>query len=190
MIEEWVQREIVASIDAKRALLEDPDQMGRLQLALDLLRAAVDGGHRILICGNGGSACDSLHIAAELVGQFRRRRRPYAALALVENVASLTAIANDISYDEIFSRQVEAFGLRGDVLLALSTSGNSRNVVSACRRARELGLVVIGMAGAGGGAMTEWCDVSICIPSLDVPHIQEAQMMLGHIMAAAAEERL
>lgn len=167
--------------------LREKDVLTALEVALKEIETAVAAGHTILVCGNGGSATDALHLVAELVGRFRIEGPAFGALALVENIAAVTAIANDYSYEEVFARQVEAFGHAGDVLVALSTSGNSPNVIRACERAKELGIVSIALTGQSGGALAAVADVVIRVPSRDTAHIQEAHETIGHVMAGVAE---
>ena len=139
-------------------------------------------GNKILWCGNGGSAADSQHLAAELVGRFRQTRRAFPSIALTTDTSVLTAIANDGSYDEVFERQVEALGQPGDVLVGISTSGNSKNVCAALAKARELGLFTVAMTGQTGGRMATLADVCLRVPSSDPARIQEAHILCGHIL--------
>jgi D-sedoheptulose 7-phosphate isomerase len=139
-------------------------------------------GKKILWCGNGGSAADSQHLAAELVGRFRRTRRAFASIALTADTSVLTAIANDWSYAEVFERQVEALGQPGDVLVGISTSGNSKNVCAALAKARELGIFTVAMTGQSGGRMAGLADVRLCVPSTDPARIQEGHILCGHIL--------
>lgn len=163
---------------------------GELGLVLAAIYDAVTEGHGILVCGNGGSATDSLHIAAELVGRFRVEGRPFGAIALVENIAAVTAIANDYSFEEMFARQVEAFGKPGDILLALSTSGNSTNVIRAVAVARLRGMTTIALTGADGGELALRADLAVRVPSHDTAHIQEVHETIGHIIAGVAEQAI
>lgn len=183
---QYAVNEISENIKAHQAVLM-PSVLGDLARALTAVKDAVQQGHRLMVCGNGGSATDALHLAAELVGRFRIEGRAFGAMALVENIAAVTAIANDYSYDDIFARQLEAFGRPGDVLVALSTSGNSSNVVRACETARSMGIVSIGLTGAGGGRLATAADIAICVPSRDTAHIQEVHETIGHIIAGVAE---
>ena len=144
----------------------------------------------LLVCGNGGSAADAQHIAAELTGRFFRDRKPLPALALHGNTSSLTAIANDYGYDQVFAREVGAHGREGDVLLAVSTSGNSANILSAIEAAREKGMVVIGLTGESGGKMRDLCDVCLCVPSTSTPRIQECHILIGHTICELLEQIL
>lgn len=183
----YVTQEIDAHLDAVQGLRR-PDVLTVLGVALSEVDRAVRAGNTVLICGNGGSATDALHIAAELIGRFRVEGRAFGVMTLVENIAAVTAIANDYSYDEVFARQVEAFGHHGDVLLALSTSGNSTNVVKACVAAKAVGMTSIAMTGAAGGRLAEVADIIIRVPSEDTAHIQEAHETIGHIIAGVAEK--
>ena len=143
-----------------------------------------------MLCGNGGSAADSQHFAAELTGRFVKDRRPLAALALSTDTSALTCIANDYSFDDVFSRQVMGLGRSGDCLLAISTSGNSRNVLRAAEVARATGIGVIGLLGRDGGALRPLCDVAIVVPSATTARIQEAHAFIGHSLCALVEEGL
>lgn len=145
---------------------------------------------KILFCGNGGSAADAQHLAAELSGRFYHDRTPLFAEALHVNTSYLTAVANDYSYDEIYSRMIIAKGRKGDVLVGISTSGNSKNVVLALEEAKSRGMITIGMTGDGGGKMKDVCDILLNVPSNDTPRIQECHILLGHIICQLTEERL
>jgi D-sedoheptulose 7-phosphate isomerase len=155
-----------------------------------LIAATLSQGGKLLLCGNGGSASDSQHIAAELTGRFLKDRRPLAAVALTTDTSALTSIANDYSFDEVFSRQVMGLGRKGDCLLAISTSGNSRNVLRAAEAARAAGMHVIGLLGRDGGALRPLCDVPIVVPSTTTARIQEAHIFIGHTLCAMVEEAL
>ena len=161
-----------------------------IEEAAGLIQTTLSRGGKLLLCGNGGSAADSQHIAAELTGRFVKDRRPLAAVALSTDTSALTSIANDYSFDEVFSRQVLALGQRGDCLLALSTSGNSRNVIRAANAARSAGISVIGLLGRDGGALRALCDVPIVVPSSTTARIQEAHIFIGHTLCALVEEAL
>ena len=156
----------------------------------DVMSAALRRGNKILFCGNGGSAADAQHLAGELVGRFMRERPAYPALALTVNSSSLTAIGNDYGFDCVFSRQVRAFGNSGDVLVAISSSGNSVNVNEAADAAREIGLHVIGLTGRDGGALKALCQHSIVIPADSTPRIQEMHITVGHILCGLVENAL
>lgn len=151
--------------------------------------ALKDGG-KILFCGNGGSAADSQHLAAEFVNRFQRDRRALAAVALTTDTSVLTSIGNDLGFDRIFSRQVEALAHRGDVLIAISTSGDSTNVLYAVEAARSLGVSTVGLCGGSGGALARAVDEAFIVPSASTPRIQEAHIILGHVLCGLTEELL
>lgn len=190
MQHEQIQRIIKSSIDAKLALLENHVLTGRIAEAANRCAETLSRKGKILLCGNGGSAADAQHIAAELSGRFYTDRPPLYAEALHVNGSYMTAVANDYSYDVVYSRMVEAAGRKGDVLIGLSTSGNSGNVVKALETARELGMICIGLTGDGGGKMAELCDIIIDVPSKDTPRIQECHILIGHILCQLIEESL
>ena len=175
--------------DALRQVSEGPYEDAVIG-AVDLLEAAMNGGHKLLAFGNGGSSADAQHLCAELVGRFLRERRALPAIALTTNQALLTAWSNDHQFDDVFARQIEALGGAGDVALGISTSGNSTNVVNALRRARGLGLKTVGLTGKGGGRMAEHCDVLMAVPLTETPRIQEVHLVTCHAICAALEERL
>ncbi len=156
----------------------------------DIIASALKKGNKILFCGNGGSAADSQHLAAELVvrltGEINRGALP--AIALTTDSSILTACSNDFGFENVFSRQVEALGKRGDILFAISTSGNSQNVIQAVSAAQKLGVTAIGLLGNGGGRLAEFIDYSLIVPSNDTQRIQETHITLGHILIALAEE--
>ena len=155
-----------------------------------LCLTALQDGHKLLFFGNGGSAADAQHLAAELVGRFSRRRRALPALALTVNTSTLTAVANDFGFQEVFARQVEALGQPGDVAIALSTSGDSPNILAGLQAARRQGLICIGLTGEGGGQLKTLVDVLLAVPSRHVPRVQEAHILLGHALCAALETAL
>jgi len=160
--------------------------------AAEAIRRSLASGGTLLIFGNGGSAADAQHVAAELVGRFARERAGLPAIALTTDASALTAIANDFGFERVFARQVEALGRRGDVALAISTSGSSPNVIAAARTARERGLLVVGLAGAGGGALAREADILVCVPDAVTARIQECHLVIEHAIcdhldAAAAE---
>lgn len=163
---------------------------GALLEAAERIVASYRGGGKLLLFGNGGSASDALHIEGELVNRFHRDRRGLPALALGASLASLTAIANDYSYQDLFARLVEAHGRPGDVALGLSTSGNSENVVRGLKTARSLGVVTIAFTGDGGGRCREHADLLFALPSRSTPRIQEGHITMGHILCELIEEAL
>ena len=163
------------------------DEIGRVA---EIAAEALERGNKLLLFGNGGSAADAVHIAAEFVGRYLIERRPLPAIALVANSSALTAIGNDYGYDEVFARQVRALGVKGDVAFGLTTSGRSSNVVKGLEAAGELGLTAIGMTGVDSGPVGEASDLCIRIPSTDTPRIQEGHMLAAHIVCEWVEARL
>lgn len=156
----------------------------------DAIIAALRSGNKLLIVGNGGSAADAQHIAAEIVGRYKKDRPGYAAIALTTDTSALTAITNDYGFEQVFSRQVEGLGRRGDVLLALSTSGRSPNILAALRKARELGLVTIGFTSTRGEAMGAACDHLLVAPSDDTPVIQQLHLAVAHGLCDEVERAM
>jgi D-sedoheptulose 7-phosphate isomerase len=161
-----------------------------IERTADMLAQALLNGNKLMLCGNGGSAADSQHLAAEFTGRFVKDRKPLAAVALSTDSSALTCIANDYSFDEVFSRQVLALGRPGDCLLAISTSGNSRNVIRAVESARSIGVRTIGLLGRDGGLLRGNCDLAIVVPSQTTARIQEAHIFIGHTLCAIVESRL
>ena len=158
-----------------------------IEIIKSIVNKTIQNNNKILVCGNGGSASDSNHIVAEFVGKFERKRPPYNALSLTSNVALITAIGNDFGFEHIFSRQIEAIGHEGDVLIAISTSGNSKNVIRGINVAKKKGIYVIVLTGKSGGEMIELGDINICIPSDDTQRIQEGHLMVEHILCEYVE---
>ncbi len=158
--------------------------------AAETMIAALRNGHKILICGNGGSAADASHFAAELVGRLQRDRRALPAIALTTDISILTAVGNDYGYDQVFRKQVEALGQSGDVLIAISTSGNSPNILTAIETARLQGMTVIGLTGRTGGEMVPVCDQALIMPAASSQHIQEGHIAIIHIWCALIENTL
>lgn len=155
--------------------------------ATNLLVGALLAGKKVLLCGNGGSAADAQHIAAELIGRYQTERCPYPALSLATDTSALTAISNDYGYDEVFSRQVAALCCEGDVVIGISTSGNSRSIAAALTTARARGGKCIGLLGKEGGICRELCDVAIVVPSANTARIQEMHITIGHTMCAGVD---
>lgn len=156
----------------------------------ELLTKTVMSGGKILICGNGGSAADCQHIAGEFVGRFKKERRAIAAVALSTDTSILTCLGNDYGFDTIFSRQVEALGRRGDLLIAISTSGSSPNVLKASAKARELGMAVVGFLGKKGGDILPHCDLAFLAPETDTPRVQEMHILAAHIICGLVEDEV
>ena len=158
--------------------------------AVDIIYSSLAAGGQLLIAGNGGSAADAQHIAAELTGRFLRERQPFRALALHVNTSALTAIGNDYGYEHVFARELSAHARPGDVFLAITTSGNSRNILRAIEAARKSKAVVIGLTGESGGEMRAACDLCLCVPSKSTARIQEMHITIGHAICGLLEERL
>jgi D-sedoheptulose 7-phosphate isomerase len=163
---------------------------GVIQSVGSAVAKALDNGGKLLFCGNGGSAADSQHLAAELTGRFIKDRRPLAAMALSTDTSALTCIGNDYSFDEIFARQVVGLGRKGDVLIGISTSGNSRNVIRAVEEAQKLGIVSIGMLGRDGGQLKRLCNHNIVVPSDVTARIQECHILIGHTLCGIIEHEM
>lgn len=179
----------LATLQAALVRLDRPEVQERIERAITLAHDALSTRKPLLVCGNGGSAADAQHIAGELVGRFLRERHALNVIALGADVAVLTAWANDYDYETVFARQVEAHALPGAVLLAISTSGNSKNVLAAARTARERGMKVIALTGEGGGKLAEFADVLLDVPSRETPRIQEMHVMLYHYFCEQLEAR-
>ncbi len=180
---------INASIKVKQQLLQDPAILKTVEDSVQLLVNTFKNGNKVLFCGNGGSAADAQHLAAEFSGRFYKDRDALPAEALHCNSSYLTAVANDYSYDAIYSRLVKGIGNNGDVLIGLSTSGNSGNIIKAFETAREKGMITIGFTGETGGKMKTLSDHLLNVPSTDTPRIQESHIMLGHIICQLVEEQ-
>lgn len=154
----------------------------KLEKCAKIVEKALKEGHKVLFCGNGGSAADSQHLAAEFVGRFQKERKGLPAIALTVDTSILTAVANDYGYDTVFARQVQALGEAGDVLIGISTSGNSRNVLLAVEEAKTKGISCIGMTAEGGGKMAEECDICLAVPAKVTARAQEMHILMGHIL--------
>ena len=173
-------------VDVARAMAAvAPD----IEQAADRIAESMRAGGTLFLAGNGGSAADAQHIASELTGRFLRERRPLPALALHVNSSALTAIGNDFGFEHVFARELSALGRAGDVLLAISTSGNSANILHAIAAAREKGMRVIGLTGASGGEMAGACDLALCVPSASTQRIQEMHILIGHAICELLDEQ-
>jgi D-sedoheptulose 7-phosphate isomerase len=181
---------ILQSIEVKRQITENPELLKTIVDVAGNCTEAFCEGNKVLFCGNGGSAADAQHLSAELSGRFYYDRHPLPSEALHVNTSYLTAVANDYSYDEVYSRMLHAVGDEGDVLIALSTSGNSPNILKALEAARQLGMITVGMTGETGGKMKDLCDFLINVPSTDTPRIQESHIMIGHIICEMIESTM
>lgn len=187
---DYVTRQIEESVMVKRALLADAELVGLVERVGHHLIRGYRGGNKTLLAGNGGSAADAQHIAAEFVSRFHFDRPGLPSLALTTDTSILTAVGNDYGYETIFRRQLEANGKPGDIFIAISTSGNSPNILEALRVCPALGIHRVGLTGATGGMMAALCDDCIRVPSLSTPRIQECHILIGHILCGMVEECL
>jgi D-sedoheptulose 7-phosphate isomerase len=185
-----IQEIIQQSLELKQRILQDSILLGTIQKVSEKIIETYRNDGKVLLCGNGGSAADAQHIAAELSGRFYIDRPPLNAEALHVNTSFLTAIANDYSFAKVYSRSVEAFGKKGDILMAFSTSGNSENIVNASIKANEIGMTVIAFTGHTGGKLKDHCAFLINIPSAITPRIQEAHILTGHIICEIIENEI
>ncbi len=181
---------LLDSISMKQTMLHDDSLLTIVEGVVNQIVATIEQGGKVLFCGNGGSAADAQHLAAELSGRFYLNRKALFAEALHVNSSFVTAVSNDYGFDAVFERAVEAMGRSGDLLVALSTSGNSTNVLRAIEKAHEIGMKVVGMTGAEGGKMDGRCDFIIKVPSTDTPRIQEGQVLVGHVICALVEKQI
>ena len=184
-----IRQIIQASIDVKQQVLGDDKILATLQQCVEKIVTAFKNGNKVLFCGNGGSAADAQHLAAEFSGRFYIDREALPAEALHVNTSYMTAVANDYSYDVVYSRMIQGIGNKGDVLIGLSTSGNSGNIIKAFEVARQKGMITVGFTGATGGKMKELSDFLLNVPSTDTPRIQESHILLGHIICQLVEEQ-
>jgi len=187
---EKIKQIISASIETKQQLLKDENLLKVIDKVVDTITNAFQSGRKVYFCGNGGSAADAQHLAAEFSGRFYIDRKALPAEALHCNTSYITAVGNDYSYDVIYSRIIDGIGIAGDVLIGLSTSGNSKNIVKAFESAREKKITTIGLTGASGGQMKSLSDYLINIPSTDTPRIQESHILAGHIICQLVEEKI
>lgn len=184
-----IKQIITDSIEVKQQIVQDEQLVAKVQACADLITQAFQNGNRIYFCGNGGSAADAQHLAAEFSGRFYVDRKALPAEALHCNTSYITAVGNDYGYDFVYSRIMDGIGQKGDVLIGLSTSGNSTNIIKAFEVCREKGVVTIGLTGATGGNMKDLCDHLLNVPSSDTPRIQESHILLGHIICQLVEEQ-
>jgi D-sedoheptulose 7-phosphate isomerase len=178
------------SRDVVQAAIDDPAVAAAIGATAEAVANALAGGHKLLLAGNGGSAGDAQHIAGELLARFNYDRAPIAAIALTTDSSVLTAIGNDYGYEQVFERQIRGLGNPGDVFIALSTSGRSRNILRAIEAARDKGVTIVGFTGWTGGDMRTRCDICLCAPSASTPLIQQIHMIAGHILCSLVEARL
>jgi len=180
---------IQASIDTKQNVLADEELLKTIETVVEVIVKSFKDGHRVYFCGNGGSAADAQHLAAEFSGRFYTDRKALPAEALHCNTSYLTAVANDYGYDVVYSRMIDGIGQEGDILIGLSTSGNSGNIIKAFETAKQKGIITIAFTGLSGGQMKSLSDHLINIPSTDTPRIQESHIMIGHIICQLVEEK-
>ena len=178
------------SIEVKKNILANPDFIAKIEKSIAIIVSALKNDNKIIFCGNGGSAADAQHLTAEFTGRFYKERTPLAALCLNTNVSSLTAIANDYSYDDVFLRQTIALARKGDVLVGITTSGNSKNIIKSFEYAKENGITTIALTGEGGGKIKDLADILLDVPSSDTPRIQESHITIGHIICELVEKEL
>ena len=186
----YIRKDIHNSIETKQKIVEDKALMSDILEAIKIIIEAYQRGNKTLIAGNGGSAADAQHIAAEFVSRFYLEREGIASIALTTDTSILTAIGNDYGFERVFARQIEALGVNGDIFIAISTSGNSKNIIEAIKRAKDKGISTIGLTGKSGGEMANICDICIKVPSSATPRIQESHIMIGHIICGIVEEEL
>lgn len=181
-------RSLREHLQAIQALLDS--RLGEIEAAGRLICEALGAGNKILLCGNGGSAADAQHIAAELVGRYEQHRRAFPAVSLTTDTSALTALSNDYGYAEVFARQVEALATAGDVLIAISTSGKSPNIIKAAEKAREIGCKTIALTGCSGEPLTSYCDLAVVVPSERTSRVQEAHITIGHLWCEMVDSNL
>ena len=190
MINEYISNQVKKSIDVKQKLLDSQELMNLVQEVALKCVEVYKNGNKTLIAGNGGSAADAQHIAGEFVSRFYFDRPGLASIALTTDTSIITAIGNDYGYEKLFSRQVQANGVKGDMFIGISTSGNSANVIEALKECKEKGIITVGLTGEKGGKMSEMCDYCIRVPSNETPRVQEAHILIGHIICAVVEEAI
>lgn len=183
-----LQRSLQEHLEVIQALLQS--NLNEIERAGALIRETLAQGRKVLLCGNGGSAADAQHIAAELVGRYEVQRRAWPAIALTTDTSALTALSNDYGYEDVFARQVEALASEGDLLLALSTSGASANVIKAAQTARRLGCRTIALTGGAGDPLASLCDLAVVVPSVRTSRIQEAHITIGHLWCELIDAEL
>ncbi len=189
-MQEKIRSIIQESINVKIHILNNNDLLDRVEKVTEVIVSAFQAGNKVLFCGNGGSAADAQHLAAEFSGRFYTDRDPLPSEALHCNSSYMTAVANDYSYDVVYSRIIKGMGKPGDVIVGLSTSGNSKNIIKAFEQAKQLGMICVGFTGETGGLMKDHSDYLINVPSTDTPRIQESHIMVGHIVCELVEKKL
>lgn len=187
-MKQTIKNELLSHLEVITLTIET--MQDKLESASKLVVETLKNGNKILICGNGGSAADAQHIAAELTGRYKTERRGLPGIALTTDTSALTAIGNDYGYDRIFDRQIEALANNGDLIIGISTSGNSKNIIHALKIAKELGCKTLGLTGRNGGIMNEFCDINLIVPSNDTPRIQEMHILFGHTICQIVDNEL
>jgi D-sedoheptulose 7-phosphate isomerase len=180
IVKQTINNELISHLETINKVIETMTE--KLEIASKLAVETLKNGNKILLCGNGGSAADAQHIAAELTGRYKTERRGLPAIALTTDSSVLTSIGNDYGYDRVFDRQVEALANIGDLIIGISTSGNSKNIINALKLGREIGCKTLGFSGHDGGAMNGICDINLIVPSDNTPRIQEIHILFGHII--------
>jgi len=186
----FIREQIQDSISTKQLLLESNSLIDLIDQVVSVTVNAYNNGAKTMLAGNGGSAADAQHIAAELVNKLCFDRPALASVALTTDTSVLTAVVNDCSVETMFSRQIEANGKQGDIFIGISTSGNSGNIVTALKKARETGIITVGFTGGNEGEMDQYCDYCLKVPSTNTPRIQECHILMGHIICTMVEEQL
>jgi len=187
---EIISNNISNSIKVKNEILNDESLINQILDVAETIQNSFENNCKLLLCGNGGSAADAQHLAAEFSGRYYIDRDPLHAEALHTDTSFMTAVANDYSYNDVYSRLIRGIGKKGDILIGLSTSGNSTNIVNALKEAKELGIKTIGFTGKNGGEINQHCDIIIKVPSRDTPRIQEAHLLIGHAICELVEKNL
>ena len=187
---EIISNNISNSIKVKNEILNDESLINQILDVAETIQNSFENNCKLLLCGNGGSAADAQHLAAEFSGRYYMDRDPLHAEALHTDTSFMTAVANDYSYNDVYSRLIRGIGKKGDILIGLSTSGNSTNIVNALKEAKELGIKTIGFTGKNGGEINQHCDIIIKVPSRDTPRIQEAHLLIGHAICELVEKNL
>ncbi|MDA7768240.1 D-sedoheptulose 7-phosphate isomerase [Flavobacteriales bacterium] len=187
---EIISNNISNSIKVKNEILNDESLINQILDVAETIQNSFENNCKLLLCGNGGSAADAQHLAAEFSGRYYMDRDPLHAEALHTDTSFMTAVANDYSFNDVYSRLIRGIGKKGDILIGLSTSGNSTNIVNALKEAKELGIKTIGFTGKNGGEINQHCDIIIKVPSRDTPRIQEAHLLIGHAICELVEKNL
>ena len=189
-MKQYIKDQIKKSYETKQAIYDNEDLLNKIEEVSRLCVELYKGNNKTILAGNGGSAADAQHIAAELVGRYGFDRPSIPSLALTTDTSNLTAIGNDYGYDKVFSRQLEGMGQKGDIFIGISTSGNSKNIINAFSSAKEKGITTIAMVGKDGGEMAKLADIALVVPSDSTPRIQESHILIGHIICDIIEKEI